>query len=348
MKIIYDDIVYSLQRAGGISVMWSQITDSVPHPATHIRYENAQENIFATLINGHDYDIRSAKGLQFKRYFNLELKEQKPFIFHSSYFRYCKNPNAINITNVYDYIYEYYRHDLKSVIHKVQKRMAVLHSDGIICISESTKRDLEKFCPNYNGIIKVIYCGYDRQTYFYEKFPKEKYVLCVGGRKGHKRFDYTIEILKRLPDCKLLLVGGGPVTESERILLENAIPNRYEKVGYLNNNELRHLYNKAFFLSYCSDYEGFGIPPIEAQACGCPVVCQAVSSLPEVVGNTAIFFDPNDISKTMQNINRMYDIDFYQKIVNEGLENVKRFSWEKCKREVYDFYEFILKRKGLG
>ena len=117
MNVIYDDIVYSLQKAGGISVMWSQITNSVPYPAKHIQYDNARNNMFGALIEGHEYDIRSAKGLQLKRFLNLKFDEQNPFIFHSSYFRYCKNANAINVTNVYDFIYEFYsKKFFKSII----------------------------------------------------------------------------------------------------------------------------------------------------------------------------------------------------------------------------------------
>ena len=347
MKIVFDDIVYSLQKAGGVSVMWAQITSSPPYPALHIQYDNAGDNVFSTKLKGAKYDIKSAKGLQIKRYVNLSFKGDTPFIFHSSYFRYCTSKNAVNITNVYDFIYEYYHHKPKDLLHKIQKKRAVMHSKGVICISESTKRDLMKFYPDYKGEIKVIHCGYDTKTYYYEEKPKEKIVICVGGRKTHKRFDYTVELMKHLPDCKLVLVGGGAVTEDERTLLESTIPGRYEKAGYLNNDELRDLYNRAFFLSYCSDYEGFGIPPIEAQACGCPVVCQAKASLPEVVEDTAILFDPKDIDGTIDRVKQLYHEDFYKNIVKKGLENVKRFSWEKCKREVYEFYEFVLKKNGI-
>lgn len=347
MKIVYDDVVYSLQKAGGVSVMWSHITSDPQYPSFHIQYDNAGTNVFSAEIEGHQYDVRQSKGLQLKRYLNLEVPENTPFIFHSSYFRYCTNPNAINITNVYDFIYEYYHHKPKDLLHKIQKKRAVMHSDGVICISESTKRDLQKFYPDYKGEVRVVHCGYDTSTYYYEELQKEKIVVCVGGRKYHKRFDYTVEIMKHLSDCKLVLVGGGPITEEEKTLLEASIPGRYEKAGYLSNDELRNLYNKAFFLSYCSDYEGFGIPPLEAQACGCPVVCQAISSLPEVVEDSAIFFDPQDIESSIEAIKQLYEESFYQDIVKRGLENVKRFSWDKCKREVYEFYDYILAKKGL-
>lgn len=345
MKIVFDDVVYSLQKAGGISVMWSHITSSPPYSSFHIQYDNAKANAFWAKIDGHEYDIRSSKGLKIKRYINILFKCEEQFIFHSSYYRYCTNRSAVNITTVHDFIYEYYHHKPKDLLHKIQKKRAVMHSDGVICVSKSTKRDLLKLYPNYKGVIRVIHNGYDTSTYFFEEVPKERVVLCVGSRGYHKRFDYTVEIMRHLPDCKLVLVGGGAITDKEKEFLDSIIPGRYEKAGYLSNDELRGLYNRAFFLSYCSDYEGFGIPPLEAQACGCPVVCQAKSSLPEVVEDTAIFFDPNDMEKSIAAIKQLYDESFYKELVSKGLENVKRFSWDKCKKEVYEFYDYMLAKK---
>lgn len=348
MKIYFDDIVYSLQKAGGISVMWSHITSEKEFAPFHLRFKRAENNQFCTEEEGHHYEIVSDTGLSIKRYLNPSLKqENNPFIFHSSYFRYCKNPNAINITTVYDFIYEFYRNDIKGVAHKIQKKNAIMHSDGIICISESTKRDLLKLYPQYNGMIKVVHCGYDTETYYYEPYEKERIILFVGARGTYKRFDLTVQIVKTLTDCKLVIVGGGKLTDEEMEILEIDLPGRYEKSGYLSNDELRHLYNRAFFLSYCSDYEGFGIPPIEAQACGCPVVCQRKSSLPEVVQDSAIFVNPNDMEESINSVKKLYDSEFYQNIVNKGLENVKRFSWDKCRDETVQFYGEVLKAKGL-
>lgn len=348
MEILYDDIVYSLQKAGGISVMWSHITEQKDISASHLVYQDAENNEFYKKNEGQNYHILNDKHLSVKRYLNPIIKNiSAPFIFHSSYFRYCKNSKAINITTVYDFIYEFYRHDFKGIAHKIQKKNAVMHSDGVICISESTKKDLEKIYPKYNGKIKVVHCGYDRETYYYEQCEKEKIILFVGARGAYKRFDLTIQIVEALQDCKLVIVGGGKLSEVEQTFLDKKIPGRFEKSGYLSNDELRHLYNKSFFLSYCSDYEGFGIPPIEAQACGCPVVCQKKSSIPEVIQDSGIFIDPNDMEKSIELIKGLYDTEFYDDIVHKGLENVKRFSWEKCKDEVVAFYKDILESKGI-
>lgn len=336
-----------MQKAGGISVMWSHITSEIQFDPFHLRYKHAENNQFCLEEEGHHYKIVSDMGLSIKRYMNPSLKkENKPFLFHSSYYRYCRNQEAINITTVYDFIYEFYRHDIKGFAHKLQKKSAVMHSDGVICISDSTKKDLQRLYPQYSGLIKVVHCGYDTETYYYEECEKERIVLSVGARGTYKRFDLTVQIVKALPDCKLILVGGGKLTEEEQSILNREIPGRYEKSGYLSNDELRHLYNKAFFLSYCSDYEGFGIPPIEAQACGCPVVCQKKSSIPEVVQDSGVYIDPQNMVESIEKIKELYNKEYYAEIVQRGLENVKRFSWEKCKSEVLSFYKDVLDSKN--
>ena len=347
MKIVYDDIVYSLQKAGGISVVWAETTKQPPFHATHIRYDNADGNVFARKIEGHDYEIISSSGLIVKRYMNVRRHEAEPYLFHSSYFRYCLDPKAVNITTMHDFTFELFFRGPLFQVHIHQKKNTTMHSDGVICISENTKRDLLKYYPDYRGEIAVIYNGYDTQSYYYEPAKKEPIVLFVGSRTFYKRFDLAAKIVKELPDCKLVVVGGGAFTKQEQALLEAEIPGRYEKAGFLDNDALRRLYNRAFCLVYCSDYEGFGIPPLEAQACGCPVICQARSSLPEVVEDSAIYFDPDQERRSMDAVLKLRQPEFYNDIVRRGLDNVKRFSWTKCSREVYGFYDYMLDRKGL-
>lgn len=347
LKIVYDDIVYSLQKAGGISVMWSEITKNAPFPATHIRYENAGENVFAKKIEGHEYETLSASGLIAKRYFNVHRAETEPYLFHSSYFRYCLDPKAINITNMYDFTFERYFHAPVYRVHIHQKKNTTMHSDGVICISNNTKQDLLEYYPEYKGELAVIYCGYDTETFFSEPAEKEPIILFVGSRAHYKRFDLAVRLVKQMKDYKLVVVGGGAFSNEEMKLLEDNIPGRYEKSGYLSNDELRKLYNKAFALMYCSDYEGFGIPPLEAQACGCPVICQGKSSLPEVVADSAIIIDSEQEERSYEKIKELYQPEFYKDIVQRGFENTKRFSWTKCSHEVNEFYDYMLKKKGL-
>ena len=339
MNLVYDDIIFSLQKGGGVSVVWSELLKRAPRNAKHIVYDNADQNQFYDESKEYNPTVLSSKGLVFKRYENIRLKTTHPFLFHSSYYRFCTNPNAINVTTVHDFTYEYYRHDLVSNLHKTQKKRAVMHSKGVICISENTKNDLLKFYPDYKGKIKVVYNAYDEKSYFQEDGLKpSNNILFVGGRADYKRFDLAIEIVAMMPECRLVIAGGGDLSNEERDLLNKEIPGRYDFKGRVSNEELRKLYGTSLCTCYMSDYEGFGLPIIEAQACGCPVVCQKNSSLTEVGADTVIYFDKNDIPGSIDKIKNLYDTNYFAGLQKKGFRNCKRFSWDKSAAAVFDFY----------
>jgi len=343
MKIVYDDIIYSLQKSGGISELWSCVTRSLSsHPITHLVYRKSISNNLFVEEKNHSYIDCSSRLLLLKRYFNVRFKSDEPFIFHSSYYRTCTNPNAINVTTVHDFMYEYFHKEWKSNLHKIQKRNAVMNSDGIICISQNTANDLRKFYPEVKGTIRVIYNGYDDTTYRFFYKERKKQLLYVGGRRHHKNFRFAAELCKHLKDYTLVIVGGGDLQADELNLLSGI---RYTKKGYTSKEELADLYNSSFMLLYTSNYEGFGIPPIEAQACGCVVACQNVSSLPEVVRDTTVFIKKDDIDGSVRQILSCEDPQTYSRYQALGLDNVKRFSWEKCASEYFSFYETLFQQK---
>jgi mannosyltransferase len=337
MKIIYDDIIYSLQRVGGISLYWSQLGTYLDQDI-HLLYSGYEKNIF--LPDFKSKKIIKNNILLFERYKNVKVPEKEPFIFHSSYYRYCKNKNAINITTVHDCTYEYFRHDIKSILHKVQLRNSINNSKGIICVSENTKKDVMKFYPNYRGLIKVIYEGYSIE---YKKLniAKKNTVLFIGARDTHENFNYAIRVMEGLPDLILQIVGGGFLRKEEIVTLNKYIPGRYEYYDWLTNEDLNKKYNETYFLLYPSLYEGFGLPIIEAQSAGCPVVCCNVSALPEVGGDAAVYISGNDIDEDIKIISKLKDKYYYETIREKGLENCRRFSWEKCAKETADFYRQV-------
>jgi mannosyltransferase len=343
MKIIYDDIIYSLQHSGGISLYWSQLETYLKQDV-HLLYSCNEDNIFYPHPKG--ININHKGNVLFERYKKVSLSEKDPFIFHSSYYRYCNNKNAINITTIHDFTYEYFITGIKSNIHKWQKKNSIHNSDGIICVSANTKNDLLKFFPKYNGSVKVIYEGYSNE-YADLDINKTNTVLYVGSRVDYKNFKYAIKIISGIPHVVLNIIGGGELTRTEKLYLECLIPGRYEYYDCLTNHELKKKYKEANFLLYPSKYEGFGIPILEAQAAGCPVVCCGISSLPEIGGDAGVYISGADLESDLKIISKLDDHKFYENLKIKGFNNCKKYSWEKCARETMEFYEEIYTRHKI-
>lgn len=344
MDIFFDNIIFSLQRSGGGSLYWAQLLEKNNGKITgQISYSNYTENIFAKdLVKGSP---RIASLLSVKRYINPSIKNKIPFIFHSSLYRVCKSNKAVNITTVHDFTYEYFRKDFKSILHKLQKKYSVMHSDGVICVSQNTLNDLRKFYPNYNKPVKVVYNGYSPDYRVIPGVCKKRQFLFIGSRVDYKNFEYAVRIVAEMPGYTLKIVGGGKLTKLENEILSRDLNGSFSHVGNISNEELNHLYNESFCLLYPSLYEGFGIPVAEAQAAGCPVVCCRVSSLPEVAGDAAIYIDGANIEEDLKKVNQLLDEKFYANLIELGILNSQRFSWDLCASETMGFYEEVFESK---
>lgn len=347
MNVVYDDIIYSLQKHGGVSVYWSEITRNDIDSVLRIVYDSAKnnqtydENLIKSSV------VKSSRFLMLKRFLPLKVHKWKndPFVFHSSYYRYCCDKNAYNVTTIHDFTNEIYGKGLFAFVRKLRKRITVARSKGIICVSRNTLNDFNRFFPNYRGFTEVIYNGFDSKSYYKEpNVVKERVVLFVGARRYYKRFDLAVRLACKFSGVSLVIVGGGRLSNSEIDLLERYMKNRYKKYDFICNDELRTLYNKAFFLCYPSEYEGFGIPIIEAQACGCPVVCQKKSCIPEVGRESVVYFSENEIENSNSDVFKLNNPAFYKQKVDAGFMNVKRFSWDIARESVYGFYKKILSR----
>lgn len=277
-------------------------------------------------------------------------------VFHSSYYRVSLQKDIVNITTVHDFTYEYFRSGLAKYIHVWQKGFAIRRSDGIICVSENTKKDLIKFYPTIDeSKIKVIYNGVGNKfvklenpkVYLIDEFEvlkDKKYMLYIGDRSSYKNFDVTVEVLKKLTDYSLVVVGGQEFSDIEK---ENMLDmkNRVYHFRGIGGDKLNALYNNAFCLFYPSRYEGFGIPVVEAMRAGCPVVSTNISSIPEVAGDAGLLVNEINGDNFINDILKLEDTEFRSELINKGLEQSKKFSWDKCFDETYSFYEEIWSRK---
>lgn len=350
MKVYIDCIIFYLQKAGGVSVVWEELISRLLEGRENVfllRYRKNPDNLCSCKLFAKNGKIKYLRCfiLSIQRYLSLKLANVcGPFLFHSSYYRYSTNPNAINITTVHDFTYEYFVKGYRARLHKWQKFRAIRHSKYIICISENTKKDLLKFLPDIApNKIRVIYNGVSNDyfpTNVSIDFPykKNSYIVFVGARTGYKNFDFAVSALCGT-QYRLLIVGS-PLSSDEKRMLNTKIgAERYNYAGRVSNQELNLIYNNAFVLLYPSLYEGFGIPVLEAQKAGCPVIAYNASSIPEIAGNTPLLINQLSVEEVHRCFSILEDQNLREEIRINGFENVKRFSWDKMFNQVIGVYK---------
>ena len=308
MQIVFDNIIYSLQRYGGISVVWNEL---LKRARTDTRLE----------VTELDYTQVPYRWLE--RYRIPDWKPTGPTLFHSSYFRFCPDPSVKNITTIHDLTYHFYRRGLAKAVHLWEEERAIRHSAAVICVSEHTKRDVLNAYPWLNEKqVHVVYNGVGEEFFPIPSVKKQGYLLYVGGGKAaYNRLDVA-RMVAQQTGLSLLQVASPDITREQL--------NRY--------------YNEALCLLYPSDYEGFGLPILEAQKAGCPVIAQRTSSIPEVIGPKGMLVQhdtPERMAQEMTAIVHQLISRPTQAIIADGIQNAKRFSWDKTYQQTQQVYEDI-------
>ncbi len=225
-------------------------------------------------------------------------------------------------------------------------KYSIISSVHIIAVSQTTKEGIVKFYNVQPSKITVSYEGYDKERFFpqpknaIDKIKKKykiagDYVIFVGTLQPRKNIERLIEAFKSI-DAKLVIVG-------KKGWMYDQILEKSQKLGitdkviftdFVPDADLPALISGAKVYINPSLWEGFGIPVIEAQACGVPVVVSATSSLPEIVGDSAVFVDPTNVDSIAGGIGKVIaDKKLRDKLAGKGFQNIKRFSWENCAAE---------------
>jgi glycosyltransferase involved in cell wall biosynthesis len=227
-------------------------------------------------------------------------------------------------------------------------------SDVIITISEYVRKEAIEILKGYGGKIISIPLGYDQALFNIQNEIKiehqlpERFVLFVGSVEPRKNLRRLLEAYMQLPDrvkkdYKLLIAGFKGWKNKDIMELLKRAEGCVEYLGYVSNEMLADLYRSASCFVYPSLYEGFGLPPLEAMACGCPVVVSNVASLPEVCGDAAYYVDPYSVESIAEGMYKVLTDDtLRQNLIKKGLERAKLFSWEKSAREHLKVFEEVL------
>lgn len=361
MYCLLDNIIFSLQRGGGASVVWQEhiqrLIKETEFECRFIEYSNATNNIFRAqlVIPKEQITELSSRGLSIKRYIDLNTKTTEPFLFHSSHYRLNKNKYAKNITTVHDFTYERYVHGIRRIVHSEQKWNSIKKADAVICVSESTKRDLLHYIPSVDeSKIRVVYNGVSPEfcilsTEEYNlRLPFEDYgyILYVGSRHvPYKNFKTAVQVCCTLK-LPLITVGGEPLSKEEKAWLDDMLGNaNYANYWKTPTADLNELYNRALALVYPSVYEGFGIPIIEAQRASCPAIAFSTSSIPEVIGKTDTLIDEISTNSMIEVVRRLIsEGGFRDKVINEGIINSNRFSWDNTYNGTLNVYKELLRK----
>lgn len=251
---------------------------------------------------------------------------------------------------------------LGSMINKVYwkkiLKIACKRADRIIAVSYATKRDIENFFHIPGEKIEVVYEGVDKEYFnidsdgkdlasFREEYNlPERYILCVGTN-AYKNTEGAIKsfsiIKKKCQDSVKLVIAGKNYLGAEifQLVKDLKLENEIIFTGYFPNDDLKYLYQCAEVFLFPSYYEGFGLPVLEAFACGTPVVTSTTEgALPEVAGEAAMLVDPNDPQEIASSVLALLtDRDLRDKKRQQGLKQVEEFSWEEAARKTLDIFE---------
>ena len=367
MRIAFDHSIF-FQKYGGISRYFATI-------AAEFVDCNIQVGIFSPLYRNEylkDLPEGVVHGMQFKTYppktvkiiqylnysINVnKIRRFKPEILHQTYYNKhnYKEQKYKRVITVFDLIHEIYcSEDPKMQSFLQEKKHSIENAEHIICISEHTKSDLQKFYAISDDKITVTHLGVRAKPMELELSKDYKiranrpFLLYVGERSGYKNFLGFIQGFsfshRLMGNFDIVAFGGGKFTNKELNFI-NTLGFREGQVNQISGSDFmlsRYFQSAAAFI-YPSLYEGFGLPPLEAMSFGCPVIVSDRSSIPEVVGNAGKYFDakrPEDICSSIEEV--VFCDNTMKKLIKNGHERINKFSWKKCAINTLEAYSTIL------
>ena len=367
MKVVYDHQIYVTANYGGIARYFFEVSKSLVanHGVEVVNTVRLSNNIFTgdPIFNAKKFfPGQSFKGK--KRILRMvnevvskrKLKE-KFDVFHPTYNQtYFLNTikNKPFVITIHDLIQEKFKHQYPefgedTALFK-NRKLLIAKCSKIIAVSENTRNDLVEFYNIPTSKIEVVYHGnsINEQNFYTGVLPFNNYILFVGRRKFYKNFQPFIEAIAPLilkeGDLSVVCAGGGEFNKNEHNLFRDLkIAGRLTQVE-ITDELLSELYRKALFFVFPSLYEGFGIPILEAFGCSCPVVLSNTSSLPEIGGDAALYFDPYDKDDMMDKVKSLlYDEKLRDNLKEKGSARVKEFSWAQTAKGHFDVYRSLSK-----
>lgn len=370
MNIFYDDEIFCRQKFGGISRYYVELIKFMAshenvncgaffHKSYYLEKNSNQLN-FRLPEFKYSYHIFK----NFNKIFNLMLTDiSVPNIYHYTYYkgRSKKNQKSSYICTVHDLIEEILLKETHGAgdVQIFHKKDTFFHCDHIISVSEHSKQRLCEFYEIEPHKVTVVHHGIDHSVF--NIGPSEvncasvdqkplvdgPFILYVGNRSGYKNFNQLLYAFSSSPrlksQVKLVTFGGERFSREEQSLISSLKLSESSIVHLTGSDEtLAKLYRAAVCMVYPSLLEGFGMPPLEAMACGCPVAVSDASSIPEVVGDAGLYFSPESSEDMAYKLEQLvFDTAVSSAMQKMGLARAKEFNWQKCGAKTLSVYRDI-------
>lgn len=361
MRVALDEQIFAIQPYGGISRMFAEIAQQFARgeiPDIELL------PIDAPIVNRYildDPDLIVQLGVTeatspwhaLARYLTRVRGNSEADVIHNTFYLphgLAPKRGAKRVVTVHDMIPELLPHSRRRLDWLTLKQRYVRTADHIICVSEATKQDLIKVYGIPDAPITVVHHGVD--TRFHPDVPREdflpdRYLLFVGHRAQYKDADVLFrafaEIAKQDGELHLLCVGGNGLTEEEAQRLTDLGIRERVSQRYLPDTQMASAYAHAELFVFPSHFEGFGIPALEAMACNTPVVLAAATSLPEVGGDAAEYFEPGsaeDLARVVTDL--LADQGRQEDLRAKGRERARQFTWRQAAESTAGVYRSTL------
>lgn len=366
MHITVDGVIYQYQATGGISRLFTETLPRVcsldeavkmtlfttghlmqqlpAHPRIrHLRIADPTPYLRPAAL------WRPFEGRARQAWFGLSVGSGRGGIWHSTYFtRPPKTWKGLQAVTMPDMIYERFP-DLftgaGSDRFREERKRCVLAADAVLCISDATRRDVRELYGMDGDRLHVVHLACSdvfRPLPTQEGDAGAPFFLYVGSRAHYKNFQGLLDAYSKWSGrsgVKLLAVGPAWTPEEGRRLDELGISGRVEVLTDVRDEALCALYNQATAFIYPSLYEGFGIPLLEAMACGCPVIASRIPSTVEIAGDCPIYFEVPQPDSLLEALNTAVTEGRESMRARMGLEHAEQFSWEKSALGTLNVYQ---------
>lgn len=366
MKIFYDGFIFLQQKYGGINRLFIEITKRIPDIDSALMFycyrfpDSFKKN---TLLKREYFMIPKFGGL-LKRldaiFLSKVIKKHAPDIYHTTYYRVPCNLKVKTVVTVYDMIHEKYKKYFGNTEKLLKrKKYCIENADKIITISKNTKNDILNHYEIPNNKVSVTHLAassifkeateYEKNEFKNKNRLKNPFILYVGERKGYKNFITLLKaysLWKKNKEIDLICAGGDKIWDKEesKIISDSNLYLSVKTFSGVSDKDLRLFYSSALIFIYPSLYEGFGIPILESMACGTPVIVANTSSMPEVAGDSGLYFNPMSKEELLEVLDKVVEDSILRKeLISKGLNRSKSFSWEKTALETYSIYKELTK-----